>query len=88
MSSYAARCSKITSPVQIEETLLSFSDTVDHLGILRNSTSNLPNLINRITAHKKAILAVLQLLHSGTARGHRGNPAAILRVEKLYYYQA
>ena len=81
MSSYAARCSKITSPVQIEETLLSFSDTVDHLGILRNSTSNLPNLMNRITALKKAMGA---MLHSGIARGHIGNPAASLRVEKLY----
>ena len=42
---------------------------------------NLPNLLNRILAHKKALGAVL---HTGTARHHRGNPAASLRVEKLY----
>ena len=42
---------------------------------------NLPHLLNRFSSHNKAIHSVL---HAGLARGHRGNPAASLRVEKLY----
>ena len=37
--------------------------------------------MDRITAHNKALGAVL---HTGMARGHRGNPAASLHVEQVY----
>ena len=37
--------------------------------------------MGRIKAHEKAMGAVL---HVGAGRHHRGNPAASLRVEKLY----
>ena len=45
---------------------------------------NLPNIINRILSHKKALGAVL---HAGVARHHKGNPAASLRLEKIYASQ-
>ena len=38
-------------------------------------------MLNRMTAHKKALGSVL---HVGAARNHRGNPVASLRAEKLY----
>ena len=43
--------------------------------------SNLPNIFSRISAHNNALRAVLP---AGLARGHRGNPAASLRIETLY----
>ena len=49
--------------------------------MIRSTTGNLPTILARITAHRKALGAVLR---TGMARGHRGNPAASLQVEKLY----
>ena len=41
----------------------------------------LPNILSRITAHRKALFSVL---HVGVARGHWGNPVASVHVEKVY----
>ena len=41
----------------------------------------MPNILSRLTAHTKAIMGVLP---SGMARSHRGNPAASIRLERLY----
>ena len=73
--------SKLTSPVNINGTKLPFSSTVEHVGILRHETSNLPHIMSRIKAHQKALGSVL---HTGAARHHRGNPAGSMRIEKLY----
>ena len=52
------------------------------MGIIRSTTSgNNPHILQRITAHKRALGAVLA---AGLARRHRGNPAASLRTEKMY----
>ena len=51
------------------------------MGILRSIDGNLPNVMSRMSAHTRAMMAVLP---AGLARGHRGNPAAGLRVEHLY----
>ena len=51
------------------------------MGIIRSVESNFPNLMSRISAHTKAVMSVLP---AGLGRGHSGNPAAALRVEKLY----
>ena len=58
-----------------------FSTELDHVGITRSNSSNLQHIANRITAHKKAMAAVLS---AGIARSHRGNPAASLRILKIY----
>ena len=52
-----------------------------HVGVVRSINGNGPNIIERLSAHRIAVYAVL---HAGLARGHRANPAATLRVEKLY----
>ena len=72
---------KLVSPIQIGATKLKFSNEAEHVGILRSCDGNLPNIMNRMSAHIKALMSVLP---TGLARGHRGNPAASLRVEKLY----
>ena len=72
---------KSFSPVKLNEESLKFFDNAEHVGIVRSVVGNLPNILSRISAHKSAISAVL---HTGAARHHRGNPAASLRLERLY----
>ena len=41
----------------------------------------MPHVMSRLSAHTRAVMAVLP---SGMARGHSGNPAASLRLERMY----
>ena len=75
------RYAMITSPIKLNNEEIRFSPTAEHVGILRCTTGNQTTIFARITAHKAALGAVL---HTGMARGHRGNPAASLGVEQLY----
>ena len=72
---------KLINPITINGTPVSFSSEVEHVGILRNISGNMPNILNRISAHKKTLGGVLS---AGLAKSHRGNPAASLRVHSLY----
>ena len=72
---------KLTSPVKINRTAIPFSETVEHVGILRNESSNLVHVMSRLRAHQRALCSVL---HVGAAHHHRGNPAGSLRIERLY----
>ena len=72
---------KLTSPVNINRTTIPFAETVEHVGILRNETSNLVHVMSRLRAHQRALHSVL---HVGAAHHHRGNPAGSLRIERLY----
>ena len=53
----------------------------EHVGMVRTPSGNLPTIMTRISAHRRAVGAVL---HAGLARSHRGNPAAGLHLEMLY----
>ena len=77
----AVSYAKIISPISINGTAIPFSDSAEHVGIVRSVHGNLPNILARLSAHKKAVFSVLS---SGLARGHSGNPAASVRVERLY----
>ena len=72
---------KNTNPIYMNGKKIDFVDTAEHVGMLRSSAGNLLTILARITAHKKALGGVL---HTGMARGHRGNPAASLRVDQLH----
>ena len=49
--------------------------------MLRSSSGNLPTILARFIAHNNALGGVL---HAGIARGHRGNPAASIHVDRVY----
>ena len=51
-----------------------------HVGVVR-AADNSPHILDRMSAHRKAVFAIL---HGGSARGHRANPAATIRVEKVF----
>ena len=72
---------KDMSPINIEGKKIDFVHSAEHVGILRSIDGNLPNLLSRLTAHKKALAAVL---YTGMSRRHRGNPAASLKVNQIY----
>ena len=72
---------KLVSPISIDGTRISFSDSAEHVGIVRSILGNMPAIFSRVSAHKKAVNSVLA---SGMAKNHYGNPAASLRVERLY----
>ena len=72
---------KSSSPVSMNNQKIEFVTHTEHVGIVRSTNGNLPNILDRISAHKKSIGAVLS---AGLGRGHRSNPTAGLHVNKLY----
>ena len=67
--------------ITIDNVKVEFSSQAEHVGVIRSCDGNLPNLLNRISEHKKSLGSVLS---AGLARGHRGSPAAALRVHQLH----
>ena len=72
---------KLVSPVSLGSSKIEFSTEAEHVGILRSVEGNLPNIMSRMSAHRRALNGVLS---AGLARNHSGNPAASLRIELLY----
>ena len=71
----------VTNPIKLSDKDIKFSESAEHVGVLRSTNGNQATILARITEHKRALGAVL---HTGMARGHRGNPAASLGIEQLY----
>ena len=73
---------KTVSPINIGGLRIGYCEEAVHVGILRSTKAgNMASIVARQSAHIKAVHAVLP---AGIARGHAGNPAAAIRVERLY----
>ena len=72
---------KLINPVTIDGDTVQFVKEAEHVGVLRSTAGNMPHILERIAAHKKALGAVCS---AGMSHGHRGNPAASLRVHQMY----
>ena len=72
---------KHVNPIKVGGEQINFTDTAEHVGVLRSTAGNLPSILARIAGHKAALGAVL---HTGMARSHRGNPAASLKIQQIY----
>ena len=72
---------KIVAQIEIENTKINFSETAEHVGIVRSSSSNLPHILDRIAAHRKSLFAVRP---AGLARRHNTNQAAALSVQNTF----
>ena len=70
----------VVSPISIGNSKISFVEEADHVGITRSVNGNLSHILASMSAHNKAVNAVLP---AGLARGHRGNIAASLKIELL-----
>ena len=60
---------------------IEFSTTAEHVGILRSIDGNMPNILDRLSSHKKSLQAILP---TGMARSHRGSPVASLQLERIF----
>ena len=70
------------APITMGGSHLPISSQAEHVGVLRSKEGgNMPALMSRLSAHGKSLYSVVS---SSLARGHRGNPAASLRVEATY----
>ena len=69
------------NPVNIDGTPVEIVDQTEHVGVLRSSSGNLPNILQRITSFKNAIRP---LLSCGLARGSRSNPVASIKILSIY----
>lgn len=72
---------KVINNVKIAGQQVPFTDETDHVGILRSRSGNLPPIMKRITAHKKALAAICSV---GIAKGYRGSPSSALKLQQLY----
>ena len=59
------------NPININGQKIPFSSEAEHVGMIRSTTGNLPHIMNRLTAHRKALMATLS---SGVAQKSRVNP--------------
>ena len=73
--------SRLLSPLHIGNVAIHFSNTAEHVGVLRSTEGNLPHILNRISSHKRALGQILRL---GMSRHHRANPIAVLRAETIF----
>ena len=71
----------LNNPITIDNTPVEFCTEAEHVGIIRSTTGNMPNILHRVACHKKSLGS---LLSAGLTRSHRDNPAASLRVHRIY----
>ena len=72
---------KATNPIVINGEQIPFESCAEHVGILRSSLGNGPTILARFKAHRNALAGIL---HTGMAKGHRGNPSSGIHINKLY----
>ena len=70
-----------TQQITINNIPVKLVSEAEHVGVLRNTSGNLPHIVNRVAMHKNALYA---LLPAGIAKRQRGNPAASLKLSQLY----
>ena len=69
------------NPININGEAIAVDEEAEHVWVIRASNGNMTNIVNRISAFKKAMGAVMAC---GLARGRRSNPVASLRIITLY----
>ena len=73
---------RATSNISLHSCELPFASKAEHLGIIRTEDlSDMEYVLDRLSAHRKQLFSVLP---AGLALHHSGNPAAAIRVEKMY----
>ena len=69
-------------PIMMAGAPLHLTPQAEHVGVVRSTDgTNMPALLSRLSAHGKSLYGTISC---GMARGHRGNPAASIRVEAIY----
>ena len=69
------------NPIKVNGTAIKLSDQAEHVGVLRSVQGNMPNILQRITAFKGALGAIMSC---DLARVRRTNPVVSLKMLALY----
>ena len=69
------------NPIKMFNKCIDFVEQAEHVGVLRSSDGNLPNLLQMFASFKKALGSIISC---GLARRSRSNPSASLRILSLY----
>ena len=73
---------KLSCPISIKDNQIEYCSSAEHVGVLRSTDGgNMPHILDRVSAHRRAMASIL---HTGSARHHRSNPAASIQLERLY----
>ena len=72
---------KLTHRIVVDGTSVEFADEAEHVGVLRSIHGNMPNILKRISSHKRALASIG---FAGLSRSQRVNPAASLRIHQLF----
>ena len=73
---------KLSCPITVGNKQIEYSFSADHVGVVRSTEGgNMPHIIDRISAHKRAIS---MFLHSGAAYKHNAKISSSLSLERLY----
>ena len=80
-TAFSVTLSMAANTIKINGNDIKLSSTAEHVGLLRSTSGNGPAILDRFTAHRKALRGVL---HTGMAKGHRGNPAHSLQIDQMY----
>ena len=60
---------------------IEFVEQAEHVGVIRSTEGNLPNLLQRISSFKRSLGSMISC---GLSKGRRSNPAASLRILTIY----
>ena len=69
------------SPIKIDNVPIEFADQAEHVGVVRSPQGNMPHILARIAATKKALGA---LISCGLAQASRSNPVTSIRILNIY----
>ena len=72
---------ELYNPICIDNHEIIFSESAEHVGVIRSCEGNMPHIMSRISAHRKAMYATLS---SGMAQKSRANPMVGLKLEAVY----
>ena len=72
---------EVYNPICIDNHNIDFSEQAEHVGVIRAKDGNMPHILGRISAHRKALRSILS---AGIAQNTRVNPVVALRLESVY----
>ena len=56
--SFLVDYAKMINSVTVDNTVVQFVDQAEHVGVIRSTSGNMPNILHRISCYKKALLSV------------------------------
>ena len=72
---------KTFNPIRIDGHVIDFVEQAEHVGVTRSTEGNMPHILNRICAHRKALHGIGA---AGVAKKARVNPLVALKLQQVY----